>query len=208
MPQESFQNKARTAVKKLKRADSVMKEVIQRVGPCRLRPDRDRFGMLARSIISQQISTSAARSIRSRLIELLEPEGITPNRLLMTSAEDLRTAGVSPQKASYLHDLADAVESGRVVLNQIGRLSDERIIDQLTKIKGIGHWTAQMFLIFSLGRFDVMPYGDLGVRSAIRNLYELKELPDKAICLKIAENWRPYASIASWYCWRSLELND
>jgi DNA-3-methyladenine glycosylase II len=119
--------------------------------------------------------------------------------------DELRLAGLSRQKASYLVDLATHVFEGRLNLNRIGRLSDDAVIESLIEVKGIGVWTAQMFLIFSLGRLDVLPHGDLGVRMAIQRLYGLDELPDRETCHRIAEPWRPYASIAAWYCWRSLE---
>jgi DNA-3-methyladenine glycosylase II len=181
-----------------------MRAVIDAVGPFTLRLERDRFGMLVRSIISQQISTSAARSIRRRLQEL------APDMKAATVAQftidELRTVGLSPQKASYIADLAHKVNDGTVDLRQIGRLSDERVVEQLTQVKGIGRWTAQMFLIFSLGRLDVFPHDDLGVRTAIRNRYGLDDLPDKQTAHAIAAPWRPYASVASWYCWRTLDL--
>jgi DNA-3-methyladenine glycosylase II len=118
----------------------------------------------------------------------------------------LRSVGLSPQKASYVTDLVKKVNDETVNLRQIGRLSDEQAIDQLIQVKGIGRWTAQMFLIFSLGRLDVFPHDDLGVRSAIRDNYGLADLPDKEMAIKIAEPWRPYATVASWYCWQSLDL--
>ena len=163
----------------LRAADPVMKAVIDAVGPFTLRLERDRFGMLVRSIISQQISTSAARSIRRRLQELAGPEGLKAANLAQFTVDQLRSVGLSPQKASYVADLAGKVNDGTVDLRQIGRLSDERIVEQLTQVKGIGRWTAQMFLIFSLGRLDVFPHDDLGVRMAIRNRYGLADLPDK-----------------------------
>ena len=132
--------------------------------------------------------------------------GLSAARLVRFSPEQLRSAGVSPQKARYILDLAAYVQDGNVDLRQMGRFSDERVIEQLTTVKGIGRWTAQMFLIFALGRLDVFPHDDLGVRSAIRNRYELDELPDKETSCAIAESWRPYASVASWYCWRSLDI--
>jgi DNA-3-methyladenine glycosylase II len=190
----------------LRSADPVMRAAIDAVGPFALRPQRDRFGMLVRSIISQKISTAAARSIRLRLIQFAGPEGLTPPNLARFNPEELRLAGLSPQKASYIADLAGKVHSGAVDLRQIGRLSDEQIIERLTEVRGIGRWTAQMFLIFSLGRLDVFPHDDLGIRSAIRNRYALAELPDKATAHAIAEPWRPYATVATWYCWRTLEL--
>ena len=162
--------------------------------------------MLVRSIVSQQISTSAARSIRARLRELVGPGGFTAANLIRFDVDQLRSAGLSGQKASYMADLASKVNEGAVNLRQIGRLSDDRIVEQLTLVKGIGHWTAQMFLIFSLGRPDVFPHGDLGVRASIRNHYGLSDLPNKETSHSIAEPWRPYASVASWYCWRALDL--
>ncbi len=194
------------AIKHLRRADPIMKAMIAEAGPCTLRPQRDRFRMLAGSIISQQISTGAARSIKKKLDELVGSDGLTPANLSRYSPEQLRVAGVSPQKAKYLLDLAVKVHEMEINLQHIGRYSDEKIIEQLTTVKGIGKWTAQMFLIFALGRPDVFPHDDLGVRSAIRHRYGLDELPDLKTSTAIAAKWRPYASIASWYCWRSLDI--
>ena len=190
----------------LRAADPVMKAIIDAVGPYTLRFERDRFAMLVRSIVSQQISTSAARAIRKRLQELAGPQGLTAANLVRFNPDQLRSAGLSPQKAAYVADLAAQVADGTVNLRRIGRLSDEQVVEQLTQVKGIGRWTAQMFLIFSLGRPDVFPHDDLGVRTAIRDRYGLADLPDKATSLAIATPWRPYASVASWYCWRSLDL--
>ena len=195
----------RSALRHLRKRDPVMKQVIADVGPFTLRLQRDRFKMLVRSIISQQISASAARTIRERLEEQLAPSTISPAALLSCNVDELRTAGLSRQKATYLLDLAAKVDHGTVRLTTIGRLTDDDIIGQLTQVHGIGRWTAQMFLIFALGRPDVFPESDLGVRTAIRIRYELDELPDKATSHRIARPWRPYASVASWYCWRSLE---
>jgi DNA-3-methyladenine glycosylase II len=199
------QTDVRKARRHLRGADPVMKAVIDAVGPFTLRLERDRFGMLVRSIISQQISTSAARSICMRLQELAGPNGMTAPNLAQFTVEQLRSVGLSPQKASYVADVASKVNDGMVNLRQIGRLPDERVVEQLTQVKGIGRWTAQMFLIFSLGRLDVFPHDDLGVRVAIRDRYGLADLPDKPTALAIAAPWRPYASVASWYCWRTLD---
>jgi DNA-3-methyladenine glycosylase II len=195
----------RTARRHLRKTDPVMRVMIDEVGPCTLRPHRDRFGMLVRSIISQQISTSAANSIRKRLIALASPNAITPESLLAFEINELRAVGLSPQKAAYMHDLAQKAVDGTINLRTIGRHSDEDVIQQLIQVKGIGRWTAQMFLIFSLGRLDVFPHDDLGVRIAIRDRYRLSELPDKQTSCEIAAAWCPYSTIASWYCWRSLE---
>jgi DNA-3-methyladenine glycosylase II len=183
-----------------------MKRIIKEVGPCLLRPKRDRFQMLVGSIISQQISTGAARSIKKRLEQLCSPEGVSAPNLSQFSVTQIRSAGVSSQKAKYILDLTEKVQDGTLTLSQIGRLSDDMVIERLTTVKGIGHWTAQMFLIFSLGRLDVFPHDDLGVRNAIKDRYGLNELPDQPTSCAIAEPWRPYASVGSWYCWRSLDL--
>ncbi len=199
-------NKISKALRHLRTGDPVIREVIRRAGPFRLRLHRDRFQALVYSILSQQISGKAAASIRGRLIEHVKPGGITPQTLNQMTPESLRALGISNQKATYLLGLAGRVGSGELRLDGIGRYSDERVIEELVKVKGIGVWTAQMFLIFSLGRLDVFPHDDLGVRVAIRNLYGLDDLPDKHLSHRIATPWRPYASVATWYCWRSLEF--
>jgi DNA-3-methyladenine glycosylase II len=195
-----------SARRHLRAADPVMAAIIDAVGPYTLRFERDRFALLVRSIVSQQISTSAARAIRRRLQERIGRAGLTAANLARFGSDELRSVGLSPQKASYVADLAAKVNDGTVDLRRIGRLADERVVETLTQIKGIGRWTAQMFLIFSLGRPDVFPHDDLGVRTAIRDRYGLADLPDKATSHAIAAAWRPYASVASWYCWRSLDL--
>jgi len=189
-----------------RRCDPVLHGVIRQVGPYRLKPSRDRFGMLVRSIISQQISVGAARAIRGRLEELLGPAGIKPDPIARLSIAKLRSVGLSPQKASYLHDLAAKVQDGTVNLARIGRLSDGDVIAELIEVKGIGVWTAQMFLIFALGREDVFPIDDFGVRAAISHMYRFAPPLTRQSLVEIGQRWSPYASIASWYCWRYLEL--
>lgn len=162
--------------------------------------------MLVRSIVFQQISGAAARTILGRLTEALPGKKLTPEGLAALSTEEYRLAGVSKQKGGYLQSLAALSLSGDLKLARIGRYADEDVIAQLTQVKGIGVWTAQMFLMFSLGRPDVLPWDDLGVRQAIRKLYGLAEMPTRAESERIAAPWRPYASVASWYCWRSLEI--
>ncbi len=183
-----------------------MRDVIRRAGPFKMRLHRNRFRALVFSILGQQISGKAAAAIRARLIDYLKPERISPESIARLTAEELRTIGASSQKARYLLDLANRVNEGNLRLDLVSRMRDEEVIEALTEVKGIGLWTAQMFLIFSLGRLDVFPHDDLGVRSAIRNLYGLDELPNKELSDRIATPWRPYASVASWYCWRSLEF--
>jgi len=189
-----------------RRHDPVLHGVIRRVGPYRLKPSRDRFGMLVRSIISQQISVGAARAIRGRLEQLVSDEGIKPAVIAGLSLQQLRSVGLSPQKASYLHDLAAKVQSGEVRLARLARWSDEEIIEELIQVKGIGRWTAQMFLIFALGRSDVFPIDDFGVRAAMTRMYGLQEPPTRADLMEIGQRWSPFASVGSWYCWRYLEL--
>lgn len=198
------------ARKHLQRSDPVMRKLIPRVGPFTLRPNRNHFHMLMRSIISQQISTKAAHSIRLRVEALLKPKTPTAKNLATLSDEALRSGGISPQKLRYLRDLCEHVLEGRLRLRRLANLADEEVISELIQVKGIGRWTAQMFLMFSLGRLDVLPHDDLGIRSAVFRLYKLGELPDRETCLRIAEPWRPYATVASWYCWRSgdLEKNE
>lgn len=203
------------AIRHLQQVDPVMKGLIAQAGPFTLKPKRDRFGMLVRSIVSQQISTKAAKSIHARLMESLgsDPLGlrssgagkVTPLLLISRTPEELREVGLSGQKVSYLRDLAERTLDGRLRLDRIGRLSDDEAIEHLIQVKGIGRWTAQMFLMFSLGRLDVFPHDDFGVRSGIRNLYGLSDLPDKRLSQEIAAPWTPYRTVASWYCWRSLD---
>ncbi|MEX1231886.1 MAG: DNA-3-methyladenine glycosylase [Planctomycetaceae bacterium] len=198
----------KSAVKHLRKSDALLKAQIDLIGPFTLKLQRDRFDVLVRSIISQQISTAAARSIRQRLLDRIAPGKPTPEALRALSIDDLWSVGVSPQKAGYLHDLAEKVAEGAVRIKRLGSMTDEAVIEELVQVKGIGRWTAEMFLIFSLGRLDVLPVQDLGIRSAMMRIYGLKELPDRQRCLDIGNPWRPYASIASWYCWRSGDVNN
>lgn len=200
-------NHHETALAHLRASDPVMRRLMEAVGPFTLRPERRRrFSVLVRSIISQQVSTAASRTIRGRLEGILDGSGLTAEGIAGLSGPQLRSVGLSRQKASYLLDLAGKCLDGTVRLDRIARLGDEAVVEMLTQVKGIGRWTAEMFLIFSLGRLDVLPVDDLGVRTAIRNSYGLDDLPDKKTCLEIARPWRPYATVGSWYCWRSLDL--
>jgi DNA-3-methyladenine glycosylase II len=194
------------ALEHLQSADPVMRRIIERVGPFTLRPERDRFWMLVRSILSQQISTAAARTIRTRVQALVEPDKVTPESILRLSETSLRSAGVSARKVEYMRDLAMRVADGSINLSQIGRLSDDQIIARLVEVRGIGRWTAEMFLMFALGRLNVFPVDDLGIRNAIQAHYEVSSPPSRVEMHAVAEPWRPYASVASWYCWRSLDI--
>ena len=197
-----------TAIRHLKTVDPVISKLIDQAGPFTMKLDRNRFGMLVRSILSQQISTKAARSIRLRLDELLKPDGLSAEAIVKRTDEELRSVGLSRQKVSSLRDLSSRVLDERLRLDRIGRLSDEDAINELIQVKGIGLWTAQMFLIFSLGRLDVFPHDDLIVRSSIKELYELEELPTKQQSHAIAASWKPYSSVATWYCWRLIDVKN
>jgi DNA-3-methyladenine glycosylase II len=195
-----------TALRRLRRADPVLRGVIDAVGPFGLKLQTRRFESLARAIVAQQISGAAARSIWKRLAMSVHPRRVTAESLADLDDLSLRTAGVSPQKFSYLRDLQEQVNTKQVRLQRLHLLSDEEVIEELVAIKGIGVWTAQMFLMFSLGRLDVLPHQDLGIRAAIKRLYGFAELPNRVECETIASPWRPYATIACWYLWRSADI--
>ena len=198
----------RPAIRHLRTQDPILGQVISRVGPCQLKPKRHRFRTLLGAIIGQQISTSAAQTIRQRVEQLVRPGVPTPSKIAKIADSQLRSAGLSRQKVSYVRDLVDQSLAGNIHYRDFSRMTDREVIQNLVQVKGIGEWTAQMFLIFSLGRQDVFPYDDLGIRNAIRKLYRLQQLPEKDTCCRLAAPWRPYSSIASWYCWQSLKIDD
>ena len=193
----------RKAQRHLSRKDAVLKTLIAGIGPCTLYYEPDRFRALARSIISQQISTKAAASIRGRVETVCGRKGITPPAILRATTEALRAAGLSTAKERSLRDLAEKVHSGALPLDHLDDWSDEEVIEHLIPVRGIGRWTAEMFLIFSLGRLDVLPVADLGLRVGVQRQYGLAEQPSKQALTEMAEPWRPYRSIATWYFWRS-----
>jgi DNA-3-methyladenine glycosylase II len=198
-------NRWAAAVKHLRRVDPHLRAIIDRVGPCRLEPHVDRFGALVRSIVSQQISSKAAASINRRLVDL-GGEPHNPLRLIALGETRLRTVGLSSAKARYVINLAEAVAGGQLPLDQFDdSWDDEAITQSLTAIKGIGVWTAEMFLIFVLNRPDVLPTSDLGVRAGLRDRHGLAELPRPRDCDVLAEDWRPYRTIASWYIWKGTD---
>jgi DNA-3-methyladenine glycosylase II len=200
----------RPALSHLRRADPVLGGIIERVGPCRLEPRRagTHYEALVRSIVFQQLSGKAARTIHDRFRALYPGRRPRAELVLDTDDASLRGAGLSRQKISYLRDLSARVASGSLPLAHLGRLPDDAIIEHLVQVKGIGRWTVQMFLMFRLGRPDVLPELDLGVQNAIQRAYGLSRRPTPKDVLRIGEPWRPHASVASWYLWRSLENGD
>jgi DNA-3-methyladenine glycosylase II len=191
------------AQRHLSRRDDVLKALIRRIGHCTLQHNSDGFAVLARSIISQQISTKAALAIGGRLLKSLGRSGLRPQSVLKLSDEAMRAAGLSAMKVRSLRDLAEKCLTGDVPLTKLPALTDEEVIEKLLPVRGIGRWTAEMFLIFSLGRLDVLPVADYGLRAGVRNQYSLDDLPDKATLARIGEVWRPYRSIGTWFIWRS-----
>jgi DNA-3-methyladenine glycosylase II len=190
------------------RRDPVLASIIKKHGACRLGAVRDRFdhfSMLVRAIVSQQLSTKAANTIHNRLLASMPDACATAAALAALTDEQLRAAGISRQKGGYLRDLCAKVASGALPLESLDALSDEEVIAALTQVKGIGRWTAEMFLIFRLQRPDVLPLTDLGIITAIQKAYGLRKKPTPDRMRKLGEVWRPYRSVASWYLWRSLE---
>ncbi len=195
----------RKAILHLKKSDPVLAVIIEQVGAYRINYDEPAFASLAEAIVYQQLHGKAAATIFARLTDLsglpLKPDGI-----LKLSEVEMRGAGLSKQKLSYLRDLAQKTKSGEVQFERLPELPDDQVIEQLTKIKGIGRWTADMFLMFSLRRPNVLPTGDLGIQMAIRKHYRKRKLPKPAQMEKIARPWVPYRSVACWYLWRSLDI--
>jgi DNA-3-methyladenine glycosylase II len=186
-------------------SDSVIARLSKEIGavPMGVRRGGSAFAYLSRAILAQQISTAAARSIGQRMIDRWGWPW-RPEHILAAKDEELRALGLSRQKASYLRDLAAHTNNG-LPLHRLSRMSDERVIETLTVVKGIGRWTAEMYLMFRLGRGDVLPVDDLGIRSAMRRAYGMRGLPRKERMRRIAEAWRPYRSIACFYLWTSLD---
>jgi DNA-3-methyladenine glycosylase II len=185
-----------------------MADVIARVGRCTLEPRSEwtHFDALVRSIVYQQLSGKAAATIHGRVLTLIGDGSGAPAKIVATSHEDLRKAGLSNQKASYVRNLAEHVLDGSLPVNSLHELTDEEIIAALTQVKGIGKWSAQMFLMFRLGRPDVLPDLDLGIQKGIQKAYRLRKLPTPKQVLSRGAKWAPYRTIASWYMWRVLEV--
>lgn len=200
------------AQQELSARDPRLGAVIERVGPCALLPRREgtHFGHLARNIIYQQLSGGAAATIHGRFTTLVggDPAAPDPQAVLALPDTALRACGLSAAKLRAVRDLAQHVVDGRLPLHALDTMTDDEVIGALVPVRGIGPWTAQMFLMFRLGRPDVLPVLDLGVRKGAQRIYRTRALPDAERLTKLARNWRPWASVASWYCWRVLELED
>lgn len=202
------------AVEHLRAADPVMAGIIEQVGPCMLGssadrggPAHDHYGALLRAIVGQQLSVSAARSIYGRLTSRYGGRTPTPAELLADDPEEFRAAaGLSRSKVAFLRDLAERLEHGALRLDDIENVADKEVAERLIEVKGVGQWTVDMYLIFHLGRPDVLPVGDLGIRRAAFLAYRLRKLPRPERLVAVARPWRPWRSVASWYLWASLRV--
>jgi 3-methyladenine DNA glycosylase/8-oxoguanine DNA glycosylase len=195
------------AVDHLRGADPVLAKVIESVGPFEMEPRDGAFRSLARAIFFQQLAGPAARAIMNRVLAVMGTDDqrfFKPEQLLAVSEEELRGAGLSRQKTAYLRDLSEKFASGELREDEFAGEEDEEVIRKASSVKGIGRWTAEMFLIFSLGRPDVLPVDDLGVRRGFQLTYGLAEMPKPDEMRSIAEAWRPYRSVGTWYMWRCL----
>jgi DNA-3-methyladenine glycosylase II len=190
----------------LARRDPVIRDLMRQFGECGLaRAQRtDPFRALLHAIIAQQLSTKAAATIEARFAALFDGRP-TAATIAATPDDRLRAIGISPQKLGYIHDLCGRTLDGSLALDALGRLPDEAVIDALTSVKGIGRWTAEMFLMFRLHRPDVLPVGDLGIVKAVQRAYKLRLAPTPVRLTRLGENWRPYRSVACWYLWASLD---
>ena len=195
----------RKAINHLKNADPVMAAIIRKAGPYKMQYREPVFQTLVRSIVYQQLSGKAALTIFNRLAAAAKANPMTPEAILKLRLQKMRTLGLSKQKIVYIRELARLTRDGEIRFERLPEMEDSAIIETLTRVKGVGVWTVQMFLMFALQRPNVLPVGDLGVRAAMKKAYGLPELPKPQEMERIAAAWHPYRSIASWYLWRSLE---
>jgi DNA-3-methyladenine glycosylase II len=193
----------RKARRHLSRRDPVLKELIGLVGDCTLQPGGEPFVTLVRAVVSQLISTAAARTVYARLEQAAGPAGVTPEALLALGEDRVKAQGLSRTKALAILDLASRAQQGVLPLAGLAQMPEEEVVASLTAVRGIGVWTAEMFLIFCLGRPDVLPVGDFGLRAAVQERFKLPGQPGPAALRAMAEPWRPYRSVATWYFWRS-----
>jgi DNA-3-methyladenine glycosylase II len=193
------------ATKHLSASDPVLAAIIERVGPCKLSYREPTFEALVRSIVFQQLAGAAANTIFERF-KAAAGGTITPESILALSIPEMRKAGLSQQKLSYIRDLAERTHSGEINFAALPEMSNEDIIEHLTRVKGVGVWTAQMFLMFALRRPNVMPTADYGLNMAIKKAYRKRKLPKPKDVQKLARKWEPYCTVACWYLWRSLDI--
>jgi DNA-3-methyladenine glycosylase II len=196
------------AAEHLSKNDSILAGVIAATGEATIKPHQNYYQELVDSIISQQLSVKAARAIEQRFCDLFESEGFPPpDKILEKTVEEMRAAGLSNAKARYVRDLAEHVLDGRLKFDNIDKLTNHEVIKELTAVKGIGEWTAHMFLMFCMGRMDVLPIGDLGIRNGVQKLYGLDHsaTPEEVTNVSQANGWHPYETVASWYVWQSLD---
>jgi len=189
------------------KSDATLREVIKRIGPCELHAvaPKDPFETLCKSIASQQLSIKAAATIFRRFEDLFPPDRKpTPERVMTLGDDEIRACGFSRPKVSFIKDLAGRVLDGRLDLKRLKKHPDDEVMRQLVAVKGIGRWTAEIFLMFRLGRPDILPADDLGLMNAVHRAYRLRKRPDAKKLRAIGEAWRPYRSVASWYLWQSL----
>jgi 3-methyladenine DNA glycosylase/8-oxoguanine DNA glycosylase len=195
----------RKAILHLRKSDPVMRALIERVGPFRMEYGEPTFHSLAEAILYQQLNGKAAVTIFNRFTAAAG-NPLTPRGILKLSDAEMRTVGLSKQKTAYLRDLAAKTQAGLLNFDKLLNETDEDVIKHLTQVKGVGVWTAHMFLMFTLRRPNVLPTGDYGVQSAIKKFYRKRKLPNPAIMEKIARAWEPYRSIACWYLWKSMDI--
>jgi DNA-3-methyladenine glycosylase II len=203
----SFSQNLRQAEQHLAKQDKRLAAIIKQYGASRLKPHGDHYGELVSSIVGQQLSAKAGATIWRRVLDLFGGKMPTPQQLIEIDAEKIRAAGVSYPKIGYMKDLAAHILDGRLDLKHVTTMPNEQLIEQLTAVKGIGEWSAHMFMIFGLGRLDILPIGDLGIKKAVQQVYGLPELPagEQIITVANENNWHPYESVAAWYLWQSLD---
>jgi len=197
-----------SAAHKVLKKDPKLAKIIELVGEYQIRTSRNYYESLVEAIITQQLAGSAAKAISNRFRSLYGKSFPKPIDVINTSDSKLRKTGLSRRKIEYIKELSKAIKVKKLKMRSLSKLSDEEIVEQLTQIKGIGRWTADMFLIFSLGRMDVLPVGDLGLRKGVQLLNSSSKLPNAAEIKELAEKWRPYRTVATWYLWKSLKTFD
>jgi DNA-3-methyladenine glycosylase II len=195
----------RKAINHLKKSDPILRAIIERVGPCRMEFGEPVFHSLAEAIVYQQLNGKAAVTIFKRFTALAG-EPLTAEGIAKLTVEQMRSVGLSKQKSSYLRDMAERAIRGELSFTHLPEMTDEEVTKHLTQVKGVGVWTAHMFLIFTLKRQNILPTGDFGIRMAMKKHYHKRKLPNPVQMERIARPWEPYRSIACWYLWRSLDI--